>query len=1047
MGTLEKSAGAALICLLLILLPSGTPASHALAATGSAIQVHPPQGSHPQQAPPRASREARAKPGPSPRLEEKPAGGSPLDQLDFESVVTLPDDLIALSRFLDPARVWEEKFLSRAPQPSEMEGRLLSQGVTQVVSQSPGAGQAVALPPGASAPAPTTTQAPPFGTGQEEIERLKQRLQEQAGGAVTGAAPGAPGAPAAPRAPGTGGPTYRAEPAFTVIGGPSPLKLPPLPGQPGALEAITGPAAEKPEYKFNPDGTIDFEQVVDPAPFLTREGQPAYPIEDGFLRVIAKQGMEFDKRREVYILNEATLFYRDVIVGADHIEVDQKRSVATLRDYVFLRQGDDALYATQGYVNYDTGYFELDDVSGNSGSPLVAGRIFFTARRVSGTMERYTLERARVTTCEPGCNQDYTLYAKQVTVKPGSKAVLRNIYLYINQQKVAYLPILIIPLKQHQFRTRRQTESVVEQNYGYLPQDGWFARYAYVYSEQYHPKVTDVLLGVALFGITQKRGNEYGVRQDYYLPTQGAGLVRFLLRQERKPGEVQPGEGAGGGRAFNIHIEKFELGQELSLPLLLFSLKGSLSGVRDRTINPISGTPIANDSITWNLNRTGKRLRFTLTGSWRQNITQRLEGQVRSLSASANASLSYQLTPDLTYNLSQNMSGSKNVQTGTVPFNADGKVSHKLNWQTPLGKLTASLTNDIDYEGDAYSGDASSPINDQRPSVSLTLNQRLIPDWTGVRSVSATFDQLEKGPRNDPKRFSKITIRSNWQVPGRRTITWGSRFNLTPELAFEQKLYSDGNQHFVLRPRINFTYDTRRFVRFNLNWNQTIVNGGASSFDPGGKPSSSNLLRASLDLTDQRHWRLNLSSGFDYRRNTWNPLNILLDFEPTRSRRWGFGINATYDIELGRLRPMGFRLDAAKGRRWKLDLNATLDLRGALVQRTNFVYTRIYSRDLAFTIDAGYNRGRGVKLANVINKIGIRKFGCCSTWDFVYVGNQRLYQLTYTINALPTRSIALQQSPRDDYLIFGPYLNDLFGMGALTRLAQTGGGGGFYATP
>ncbi len=775
------------------------------------------------------------------------------------------------------------------------------------------------------------------------------------------------------------------------------------------------------------------------------DGAIQIPLPSGTVTFKAAQAFQFDRRNRILTFTgNAEIVFGDVAVWADSIEINDSAATAYAKGYVALQQRDEIIYADEAYINYDAMTLELFYVEGNTSSPRVKGRLYYTADRAYGTFDRLVLEKAEITTCDPFCGSvdEFHLSAHKVVYKRNTSIVLHDVYMYIRSHKAGYIPLLAFPLPREQ--RFEQEQSDVQQSYGYNSQDGLFAKFAYTYSTRYVDNVQSPLLGVVKLDTFQNRGAGFGIRQDFYTSAFGVTTVRSYYQQDWPEAMAT---GLFGRKAANAGKEfEFVLDQELNLSR---NLSGSLKVNRVNRFNPSStvtgaGTRTNTWTNSFNLNYQKNKTQAGLTASQNINIQggyKREDGTLEPTRETNTASASATLTRDMGNGLQFNFSEDYRSNKGGsgregLPADREGSLAMGLTWRgdndSRWRDYNARLTYRepaIDWDRDRNTTDNNVSINKELPSFQLTLPRDWLGDGAYFNRFSLDLNNLVTGRRRSPESIFRAKI----GVGGSDRVSFSRSSNLDTALDFDQYWYDDGNAQYSVRPRLTYSYDTFDWFKLDASWNWAFRQGVKEPPVANDRTTTTQNMTYGMTFTNRRSWRWQLRGGYDIEGDRFSPISTEFSWDPNKV----FGLTATSTLnyainsvtgtdgnglptsrklkrfKLNPVRVAGYLrspyIDPEGFYNWYLAWSVENDVEDGW-QTTDLKtrYYKRYKRGWSSEIIGGYRKGLDPPIEfseqfmrNYIKRISVRKTNCCTTFEGGWNADAHEVFINVYLNALP----------------------------------------------
>ncbi|MEZ5337069.1 MAG: hypothetical protein R3F46_02290 [bacterium] len=646
--------------------------------------------------------------------------------------------------------------------------------------------------------------------------------------------------------------------------------------------------------------------LLDLATETRPDGGINIPLPSGQLTFRAADAFQYDRRNRILTFTgNAELLFGTIAVWADFIEVNDQAATAYAKGYVAIQQGDDIVYADEAYLNYDAETFELFWVEGNTTGPRVRGNIFFMADRALGTFDHMIMYDADVTTCDPYCGQlkEYRLNARKVNYRKDNSVVLHDVWVYVHNNKVAYVPILAIPIPHEQSEWQPE-ESEIQQTYGWSRAEGAFAKFAYTYSTRWAEGVNGPLLGVMKMDVMQRRGVGVGLRQDLYNPEVGVTTISTYVKEEWPQMIAVDLFGRKESTADSGNEFSFLLDQELN-----FSQKfnGSLKIDRQKSFIPSSsGTSIGRLTNTWRNNLVlGYNSRNTdVRMNFRHNIDIR-GGQTntdgtqepRSEPVTINGTLTVRqkLSKDFTFDAGTTYNSSKSQNQTRIAADQEASYNFDLNYKgrqdTALDGYSAKLRyaeQGIDLDGDDNTTDRNTNVTREIPSIEITGPRDLINDGAYFNTFKLNLDKLVTGRRRDALAAQRAKI----EIGGSDRLEFSNASSLQTSANFKQYWYDDTNSQYVVNTSAQYKYDPKSWYVFDAQWRLNYQQGVKEPPVRGDRATKLHTVTYNWTFGNMRSWRWQLRSGYNLEDGRPNPISSTFTFDPNRT----FGLTHTLQL-------------------------------------------------------------------------------------------------------------------------------------------------------
>lgn len=217
----------------------------------------------------------------------------------------------------------------------------------------------------------------------------------------------------------------------------------------------------------------------------------------------------FHEQKKVTGSGNISIEYKGVILTCDKVTVYLDTREAIAEGNVKVTQKDGAVF-TGEKVNYN-----FDKRTGSVIQGYLSARPFYgRAGEVAKVSEKqYNLEEGYVTTCDLD-KPHYRIQSKQVKIYLEDKVVAKNIFFYVGNTPIFYLPIYVQPL-------REAKKSHITVLPGKSDEWGYYVLTAYRYY------MNDKFRGDVLLDYRTKKGLAYGVNHYYDFGEMGVGAVKF----------------------------------------------------------------------------------------------------------------------------------------------------------------------------------------------------------------------------------------------------------------------------------------------------------------------------------------------------------------------------------------------------------------------------------------------------------------------------------------------------------------------------------------
>jgi len=763
------------------------------------------------------------------------------------------------------------------------------------------------------------------------------------------------------------------------------------------------------------------------------------PLAEGAMYLEAYDRLEFDRGAGTAILEgDALIVIDDIEIEADYIELNDRAKNVYLRGSIALQQKDDVMFADEGYYSYDTNEFSFINVSGNTSGSDIDGTVYFKADEAKGSMVDFDMWHVWATSCPPHCKiYEYELRARKARVHRDRSLMLHHVYIYVRERKIMFVPELAFPLKR--YKPLRQTESPIQQDLGMSPSEGYYAKFAYTYMNEYSEAIGAVLLGVALLELTQKQGPGTGIRHDFSTPL-GVTTVRGFYQRQTE-GEKDEQTGVVYEPQTNY---KYELLQELKIT---DKLTGDLSINRVNLPTSYRGR---NNKMTSKFNLTYKRPKgnISLSGSQNLNITTTLPtvegGEItRKQTNYTNASFSFahRINRKTSLNITQSLVGNKT--TAGVPMDLWGDFTSNLTYARSNYDISLRYyERGLDFDGDRNTEDSGRSYSKLQPGLTWNFRRSAFGKNTPFNGLTLNLEKIyeRRGSEEDPR----STLRFKADTGLGKTFRWKST-TVKTSLGFSQYMYGDGNAQYALKPSFDFTYDNRDWFSFGARWSRTVQNGIKNPPVLGDRVSSSHSTRFNMDLYNEQWWKLSFNTTYNFHRHTWSKLSSTWKLYPSPDLDLTF--TSGYQIENKQFSDLTVNASYnAPSGNWWLDWQMTMKMQGYGItsrplplQSYRFTYSRRYKRGWHFYLTGTRS---GYKSGKIFDRVEIQKRSTCTTMNMGYSSYRDEYYVSFFINAFPRYPVEVQAKEHYEVDVLTP-AGEWFNIQGLT--SGLGGASGGYA--
>lgn len=529
-------------------------------------------------------------------------------------------------------------------------------------------------------------------------------------------------------------------------------------------------------------------------------------------------------------------------------EVTCERAYGSLDTEIFVLEGKVLLVAADKVVNGHRvqvdfkndsfGYLDARTILAPSllGGQL-ADNLYVRSEVGGGDRKLMELEDSHITTCDYE-HPHYEFTARRSTIRPGKRAIFRDVRLKILGRTVLKVPYLVIPLEKYSERYVPEVGRTEDQ--GYYIKTNWLT-----------PLRGEDVLG-SHFDYFEKLG--LGLGADYlYSGANIYGALRLyaLTRGLRTlQGSLNHQQNIFGG---SLYIDGYyQRNNYLTAPnTTTYSARGSFS------------LPQRSGTSTFSYFRTGSLTSLYASNQDNIGVTDNRQW---------NDSLRTDLTVNMTNSESKTFAETGTVVQATRQLDLQFMGTEEFDWATatleyrrtiPIGRrenffATEDRTPVIGLRSDARK------LFGQKFSRILTFNTEvtwgeLVNTADQSRITRATFDI------NATKDVRSTTSRHQWTLNGR----------------FKQGLYSDDTAQYVLGLGARYSYYVDRETNLNLRYSYLRPYGFTPlTLDRSGR---SHLLSADLTYRPGNDFLVKAQTGYDFlqlqqQRTPWQRVSITSEF-------------------------------------------------------------------------------------------------------------------------------------------------------------------------
>ena len=418
-------------------------------------------------------------------------------------------------------------------------------------------------------------------------------------------------------------------------------------------------------------------QPVPPNPPAGTKTAPTGPANGFTVEVPGPDVMRYDAATLLLVAHgNIKISYKGGTATGDKLTYDPREHVMTLEGHVVLDEEQHEYLADSIVLNTDTRLWALgnadtillpsDVPGGDIAEPLyIHGGIFTNSS--NGDLH---VMNAEVTSCDhPLPTAHYWISARQITVIPGKRIILKHSSFILLRHKIFDISKLSISLEDHRYQPNQ-----------YFPMVGYDDAEGYFIKERYPFLLGSASSATLLIDLMTKKGIGLGVDDTYRLGG-GTGHVHLYHIKEKDTGTEDWDATLDDAR--KIGDVSVNVSTNYSQDNYTETLAtGSSQTTLNTNIGLTRNTAFSNTSVNFSLSDTNST--FSSTDSIGETIKQHF---------TFNSIFSTDLEFQRQINTYQNGSASGSTSTTTTPASGQNEYQIALNGNLPIG--TAVLASDI----------------------------------------------------------------------------------------------------------------------------------------------------------------------------------------------------------------------------------------------------------------------------------------------------------------------------------------------------------------
>jgi hypothetical protein len=668
-----------------------------------------------------------------------------------------------------------------------------------------------------------------------------------------------------------------------------------------------------------------------------------------------------DKQREItkenitILTGNVEIHFRDYIVWADEVRVDDDKKEFYASSAVKMEGEDRTMHGDALWYNYDTDEFLMMNVNGVMTVEGVGEPVYFTATRIKGTPKAFKMIDGTATTCTPQEPQEVHIRAKMIKVMEDNKIIFRNGYFFVYDIPIIYFPYWIFSLREVPYEIR----------VGKNDTDGVFVEVDWHYL--FKPNI----LGTWILNYYSRRGWEFGGDHQWNIPGQGTGKLFFTYLRDRKSGPETVINASQDFQPWNntkIHLQldqssKDYFGTTTQKPTNRLNSRMTFS----RT------SPHANLNLGFTLN-TVKSTDLTYRYTWRPS------------NIAFNTRFNYD---------SRHQTGSAANQQLKSNYEL-GNQGKKVRWDI-LFDMTA------DPDGDKKLNDQSNVL-EKVPEVTLTLSPEVFA-LSKHNPLSIEMKQVSlKGGHYFDNRPSGETkgLFGSLDTEFDRSVKLSGSADLRFSLGYNQTIASNGNAKYLYSPSINYNQKFGKKLTMQTTWSQS-VDKGRMPFPTFDRSGNRNDISWNLGYRSGTKWDMRWSTGYNVKTSDWNTFNYRIQWRP--DQKWDTNLTLTYNINNGDFGDLNPRATYDNKRNLRNDTSLTYSVRESKLTRfSDNIEYRI--KDIwSFEVQLEPDIRQGF-FTDFFRKVLITKNNPCTFYQLSYESQRNAYYFMWGITALPAANLS-----------------------------------------
>lgn len=605
------------------------------------------------------------------------------------------------------------------------------------------------------------------------------------------------------------------------------------------------------------------EQMMEQEPFLFQEVKSVqeYPFTGeklNLLKIYSTDQMS-QKGDLLEAKGNVRFWFKDYDVNADLIKGNKRTEIFDLKGNVLVTGDDSIVTADESTINFKDRTLRYKNGRAELGPEFLKGNfiddLYIRSLSGGGSKKEFETEFSETTTCWDK-HPHFVIKSRLTNVKPGNRAILRDVDLYILDKKILHLPYLRIPLEEQY------------QNYipevGYTRQEGYYIKTRWAFPLQKESYVDAII--------------------DYYTKA-GFGLggeIGYELQD-------QPAKARGLFNAYSIPHDKslvttWKHDQEILAGRFFTETTYSKN---NRFTSPHVTSVSSRNAFELPQKNASTRVEYN-----RNTSLSHYHGNYHFFQDYIILNDRRLLAPGLSTNLSMNLNSTRREKTTEKFLDALFQATQDVN----KGEFQLYYNRKIPIQSD---GDFVASTIDRTPEVVFKTDayrifgpDSNIPKMIPFRTETSYghFFDLNNKKAVDVRRIYFLFNSMQTLTQGKSTLNWNA--------TFRQGIYSDDTAQYIIQGHTGYYYEFGKDLGLRLKYEHLRPYG----FTPLLMDSMSQRSYVSSELSFRvfPSLMLGVQAAYDFlqlrpdqpfRRTPWEFVNLRTEWTPFENMRFLSSIN------------------------------------------------------------------------------------------------------------------------------------------------------------